>query len=163
MNKAGKRVEFGFKWIIHRIGGGYIFGRRVEAQADENKMPIEAVKDYKEVFGLEAKPEMSVYDRGGCALNDDRGIAQAGSREGRDRAEGKNQMVSCRGRPKRGHESTRTNRRQHRNPQAIWVRWAERSNQTVEAAGQRAMVSVNLNKLMRDVVNREKEAQVATA
>lgn len=66
-NKAGQRVEFGFKWLIHRIGGGYIFGQRVEAQADENKLPLEAVKDYQRVFGSQAKPEMSVYDRGGCA------------------------------------------------------------------------------------------------
>ena len=39
----------------------------------------------------------------------------------------------------------------------------ERSNQTVEAAGQRALVSLNLNKLMRDVVKREKQAQMTTA
>ena len=66
-NKAGKRVEFGFKWLIHRIGGGYIFGKRVAAQADESKMPIEAVKDYREVFGPAATPQMMAYDRGGCA------------------------------------------------------------------------------------------------
>lgn len=66
-NKAGKRVEFGLKWLINRLEGGYVFGRVVEARASERSMPIEAVKDYKRVFGAEAVPEMSVYDRGGSA------------------------------------------------------------------------------------------------
>ena len=44
-NKAGKRVEFGMKWLINRIEGGYVFGRVVEARADERAMPIEAMKD----------------------------------------------------------------------------------------------------------------------
>jgi hypothetical protein len=39
----------------------------------------------------------------------------------------------------------------------------ERSNQTVEAAGQRAMVSLNLNKLMRDLGAKDKQARKAAA
>jgi hypothetical protein len=39
----------------------------------------------------------------------------------------------------------------------------ERSLQTIERAGQRAFVSLNLNKLMRDLVAREKKAQGAAA
>ena len=59
-NKAGKRVAFGFKGLIQRISGGYIFGQRVAATADEHQLPSEAVKDYRAVFGTEATPEMSV-------------------------------------------------------------------------------------------------------
>ena len=66
-NKAGKRVEFGLKWLVNRIEGGYVFGRVVEAGADERAMPIEAMKDYQRVFGAQAVPKMSVYDRGGSA------------------------------------------------------------------------------------------------
>ncbi|MCI0423837.1 MAG: hypothetical protein L0312_32270, partial [Acidobacteria bacterium] len=39
-NKAGKRVEFGLKWLINRVEGGYVFGRVVAANADEREMPI---------------------------------------------------------------------------------------------------------------------------
>jgi hypothetical protein len=39
----------------------------------------------------------------------------------------------------------------------------ERSNETLMAAGQRVMVCLNLNKLMRDVAGKEKKARVATA
>ena len=60
-------MECGLKWLINRIEGGYVFGREVGAQADERTMPIEAMKDYKKVFGAEAVPQMSVYDRGGSA------------------------------------------------------------------------------------------------
>jgi hypothetical protein len=66
-NKAGKRVEFGLKWLINRIEGGYVFGRVVEAGADERAMPIEAMKEYQRVFGVKAVPKMSLYDRGGSA------------------------------------------------------------------------------------------------
>lgn len=163
-NKTGKRVEFGFKWIIHRIGGGYIFGKRVQAQADENKMPIEAVKDYQEVFGPEAKPKMSVYDRGGCAKTtieelhklgvEKVGIVPKGKTKWPVAEEDQKEVMSQRGQTE---GSIGTLKRYGFSGRR------ERSNQTVEAAGQRAMVSLNLNKLMRDVVNREKQAQMATA
>jgi len=39
----------------------------------------------------------------------------------------------------------------------------ERSNETLIAAGQRSMVSLNLNTLLRDVAGKEKTAQVAIA
>ncbi len=44
-----------------------MFGRVVEAGADERVMPVEALKDYQQVFGAQAVPKMSVYDRGGSA------------------------------------------------------------------------------------------------
>src|SRR5439155_24660397 len=62
--KGKGRVKFGMKWLIHRLTGGYVFGKRVEPRADENQMPAESLKDYREVFGAEATPEMSVNDRG---------------------------------------------------------------------------------------------------
>ena len=163
-NKAGKRVEFGFKWIIHRIGGGYIFGKRVAAQADENKMPIEAVKDYKRVFGPEAKPEMSVYDRGGCARTTSEELHQLGVEKVGIVPKGKTKWSVA----EADQKEVMSQRGQTEGSIGTLKRYGfsgrrERSNQTVEAAGQRAMVSLNLNKLMRDVASREKEAQMATA
>lgn len=65
--KGKRQVKFGFKWRINRLCGGYVFGRRVAAQADENRQPAGALKDYWEVFGKTATPEMIVYDRGASA------------------------------------------------------------------------------------------------
>src|SRR6266851_3672744 len=39
-------------------------GRGVAARADENQMPQESLKDYRELFGEKATPQMVVYDRG---------------------------------------------------------------------------------------------------
>ena len=64
-NKSGKKTEFGLKWLINRLGGGYVFGEVVGAQASESGMPLVALGSYRKVFGEEATPEMIVYDRGG--------------------------------------------------------------------------------------------------
>ncbi len=57
-------MKFGMKWLINRLSDGYLFGGQVAAHADENQRPEEAVKDYREIFGQEATPQMVVYDRG---------------------------------------------------------------------------------------------------
>lgn len=163
-SKAGQRVQFGFKWVIHRIGGGYIFGKRVAATADENQMPLEAVKDYRAVFGPQAKPEMSVYDRGGSAQTtiaelrrmgvEKVGLVPKGKSHWSVAEEDRREVMSQRGQTEGSIGTLKSYAFSGRR---------ERSNQTVEAAGQRAMVSVNLNKLMRDVVSREKQRRSAAA
>ena len=64
ITKGAGKVKFGMKWLLNRLAGGYLFGRRVAARADENTMPEEGVKEYRQVFGAKATPEMVVYDRG---------------------------------------------------------------------------------------------------
>src|SRR5262245_57111141 len=64
-NKAGRRVRLGMKWLMQRLRGGYLFGRRVAARASEDQMPLESLKDYRLLFGDHATPKMQVYDRGG--------------------------------------------------------------------------------------------------
>lgn len=64
-NKAGKKVEFGLKWLVNRIKGGYVFGKVVHPHSDEKKMPMQGLKNYREVFGKQAVPDFLVYDRGG--------------------------------------------------------------------------------------------------
>jgi hypothetical protein len=41
-NKAGKKTEFGLAYLISRLGGGYVFGERITANADERQMPLKA-------------------------------------------------------------------------------------------------------------------------
>src|SRR3989475_6408018 len=64
-NKAGNKTEFGVAYLISRLGGGYLFGTLILANADERQMPLKALAGYREIFGQEATPELVVYDRGG--------------------------------------------------------------------------------------------------
>jgi hypothetical protein len=163
-HKAGKRVEFGLKWLINRIEGGYVLGRVVAAQADEREMPIEALKDYKRVFGEQAVPQMSVYDRGGSAPQTIKELQKQGVEKVGIQPRGKAkwcvaeadqaEVRSQRGKTE-GVIGTLKSRKYGFN------RRQERSNETLIAAGQRVMVCLNLNKLMRDVVGKEKKARAA--
>jgi hypothetical protein len=78
ITKGAGKVKFGMKWLLNRLAGGYLFGRRVAARADENTMPEEGVKAYRQVFGATATPEMVVYDRGASLPAAAQGLKQAG-------------------------------------------------------------------------------------
>ena len=77
-NKAGKKTEFGLAYLISRLGGGYVFGERIEANADERQMPLQALSGYRTIFGQEATPELVVYDRGGDSTPTCQKLASAG-------------------------------------------------------------------------------------
>jgi len=66
-HKAGKRVELGLPYLISRLGGGYLFGTLRRRAPDETKMPLKALSAYRDRFGVQATPELMVYDRGGYA------------------------------------------------------------------------------------------------
>jgi len=63
--KAGKKVEFGLKWGINRIAGGFVQGFLMGgvAHASDRKFCIEAVKKHIETFGR--APNTYGFDRGG--------------------------------------------------------------------------------------------------
>jgi hypothetical protein len=161
ITKGRGKVKFGMKWLINRLPGGYLFGRRVAARADENQMPQEAVKEYRQVFGEQATPKMVVYDRGASLPAAARGLKQAGVQKVGipPRGQGKwlvgekdqKQVKSERGKTEGsiGRLKSRKYSFSHRQ---------ERSVETQDAAGQRAIVSVNLTTLLRDVVARAKAA-----
>src|SRR2546427_4331774 len=52
-NKAGKKTEFGLAYLIGRLGGGYLFGTLILANADERQMPLKALAGEPAVFGHE--------------------------------------------------------------------------------------------------------------
>jgi hypothetical protein len=129
-------------------------------------MPIAAVKDYKRVFGQEAAPEMSVYDRGGSAPKTVEELKRQGVKKVGIQPRGKAswsvaeedqaEVRSQRGKTE-GVIGTLKSRKYGFN------RRQERSNETLTAAGQRVMVCLNLNKLMRDIAGKAKKAKPATA
>jgi hypothetical protein len=159
--KSKWRVKFGIKWLINRVKGGYVFGRRVEPRASEDKMPEEGLKNYREVFGEKAKPKMLVYDRGASLpLAAEKlqaegvkkvGIPPRGQGEWMVGEKDQKLVKSQRGKTEGsiGRLKSKKYGFSHRQ---------ERSLQTQEAAGQRALVSANLNTLMRDLNAQAKAA-----
>lgn len=163
-NTAGRRVRFGMKWLIHRLAGGYLFGRRVEPRASESRMPIESLQDYRALFGEQATPRLQVYDRGGRCRTTVEKLTEEG--------------VKKIGLPPRGQEAWLVGKRDQQRVKSERGKTEgsigrlksqkyglshrqERSLETQDVVGQRAMVSANLNTLMRDLMVRAKAVPAA--
>src|SRR5687768_3284040 len=154
-NKTGKKVEFGLAYLLSRLGGGYVFGERIEANADERQMPLKALAGYRAIFGPEATPELVVYDRGGDSTPTRQNLARAGVKDIGIQPKGKrpwavaeavrDQVRSERGQTEGVIGTLKSNRYKFNKPK-------ERLWQTLEMAGPRSILSFNLNKLMRDLV-----------
>jgi hypothetical protein len=159
-----RRVRFGMKWLIHRLRGGYLFGHRVEPRASESQMPIESLRDYRAVFGESATPRLQVYDRGGRC----RTTVETLRRE----------KVKKIGLPPRGREAWLVGKKDQQRVKSErgktegsigrlksqkygFSHRQERSVETQDAVGQRALMSANLNTLMRDVVQQQRASQAA--
>jgi len=154
-NKAGKKTEFGLAYLISRLGGGYLFGERIVANADERQMPLKALSGYRAIFGREATPELMVYDRGGDSTATRQRLALEGVREVGIQPKGKRpwlvaegvreQIRSERGRTEGSIGTLKSNRYKFNKPKdRLW--------ETLEMAGPRSILSFNLNKFMRDVL-----------
>jgi hypothetical protein len=154
-NKAGKKTEFGLAYLISRLGGGYLFGQRITANADERQMPLKALAGYRAIFGQEATPELVVYDRGGDSMPTRQRLALEGVRDVGIQPKGKRpwsvaevvreQIRSERGRTEGCIGTLKSNRYKFNKPK-------ERLWHTLEMAGPRSILSFNFNKLMRDLV-----------
>jgi hypothetical protein len=159
-NKAGKKTEFGLKWLINRLLGGYVFGKVVAARADERKMPLESLALYREIFGHQATPEMSVYDRGGSdattikKLESEKikkiGIQPKGQAEWLIAEEDQKEAMSHRGKTEGVIGTLKSQKYEFKQGR-------QRTNQSLEAAGHRSLLGMNLNKLVRDIMEKKKE------
>jgi len=154
-NKAGKKVEFGLPYLLSRLGGGYVFGTLIRGVVDESKMPLQALAGYRAIFGAQATPTLVVYDRGGSATATVRALANEGVREIGIQPKGqgawhvaeavRETVRSERGKTEGIIGTLKTNKYGFNKP-------TERLWQTLEMAGPRSLLSFNLNKLMRDLV-----------
>jgi hypothetical protein len=155
-NKAGKKVEFGLAYWLSRLGGGDLCGTRSEATADEKTMPLQALAGYRKIFGPEATPELVVYDRGGDATRTREQRAQAGVKQIGIQPKGqrawhvaeavRDQVRSERGQTEGIIGTLKSDKYKFNKPK-------ERLWQTLEMAGPKSILSFNLNKLMRDIVD----------
>jgi hypothetical protein len=158
-NKAGKKVEFGLPYLLSRLGGGYIFGTMIHGVLDETRMPLEALRGYRAIFGQEVTPELVVYDRGGGVKSTMDRLEKEGVKQVGVQPKGKQ--------PWRVAEAVRDVVRSERgktegiigtlkNDTYKFNKPKERLWPTLEMAGPRSILSFNLNKLMRDVVQAAK-------
>ena len=158
-NKAGKKVEFGLPYLLSRLGGGYVFGTLIHGAVDESKMPLQALAGYRAIFGAQATPTLVVYDRGGYATATVRALAHEGVQEIGIQPKGQGpwyvaEAVRATVRSERGKTegiigTLKTDKYGFNKPK-------ERLWQTLEMAGPRSVLSFNLNKLMRDVVQADR-------
>src|SRR5882724_853417 len=158
-NKAGKKVEFGLPYLLSRLGGGYVFGTMIQGGLDETKMPLQALRGYRAIFGPEATPKLVVYDRGGGVKRTMDQLAQEGVEQVGVQPKGKQpwrvaeavreQVRSARGKTEGLIGTLKNDKYKFNKPK-------ERLWQTLEMAGPRSLLSFNLNKLMRDVVQAAK-------
>jgi hypothetical protein len=154
-HKAGKKTEFGLAYLLSRLGGGYVFGERIAANADERQMPLKALAGYRAIFAPEATPELVVYDRGGDSTPTRQRLALEGVRDvgiqpkGKRRwsvAEAVRDQIRCeRGQTEGVIGTLKSTRYKFNKPK-------ERLWQTLEMAGPRSILSFNLHKFMRDLV-----------
>jgi hypothetical protein len=165
-NKSGKKVEFGLSYLINRIGGGYLFGSYVPGCPDESKMPLRSLSEYREIFGQRAAPELFVYDRGGCAAKTIKKLKKAGVKKVGIQPKGKGKwhvaeedrqiVKSIRGMTEGSIGTLKTDKYGFNKP-------LERGWESLRAAGQRSLLSLNLNKFMRDVIASKSKQPMQTA
>lgn len=165
-NKAGKRVEFGLPYLINRLGGGYVFGKLLDRVPNETKMPLESLGSYRAIFGEAASPELFVYDRGGWSASSVKQLKKLGVKQvgivPKGQAEWcvaeplQHQVRSERSRTEGSIGTLKSETYGFNKPkERIWA--------TLQAAGQRSFLSMNLNKLMRDLVAKEARAKLEQA
>lgn len=157
-NKAGKKVEFGLPYLISRLGGGYVFGKLLEKLPNETKMPLESLAGYREIFGASATPKLMIYDRGGYSATTlkklkQQGVSQIGIQPKGQAAwlvaeEVQKTVLSERGMTEGTIGTLKTEKYGFNKPK-------QRNAAALQAAGQHALLSLNLNKLMRDVLSQD--------
>ena len=162
-NKAGKKVEFGLPYLINRLGGGYVFGKLLDKVPNETKMPLESLNGYREIFGPCATPELMIYDRGGFSATTIKklkqqgvtqiGIQPKGQAEWLVAEEVQKMVMSERGKTEGTIGTLKSEKYGFNKPK-------QRKWQPLQAAGQHSMLSLNLNKLMRDLLNVDQQATV---
>ena len=121
---------------------------------------------YREIFGLGATPELMVYDRGGFSAATIKrlkrqGVTQIGIQPKGLAAwlvaeEVQQVVVSERGKTEGVIGTLKSEKYGFNKPR-------QRNPESLRAAGQQALLSLNLNKLMRDLLNADQQAIVVGA
>jgi hypothetical protein len=155
--KVGKTVEFGLRWGVARLRGGFLLATvsRSKLELEDARYAVRAVKDHMALFGK--PPRAYAYDRGGFSAANVATLKKLGVREvglapvGRAawpvRGRSRERLIHERALVEAGIGSIKSSRYGFNRP-------AARSAAMMGACGQRAVMGFNLNKLVRHLAER---------
>ncbi len=152
--KAGKSVEFGRRWIITRLVGGYVSGttcQKIGADAD-TKIADEVIIDFLETFGQ--IPESFIYDRGADSKKNHQLLEGIGISnncifpKGRRKMNVTQEVLAMAKQERSLNESTIANLKSHK---YNFTKPRARSTDSIVNKGYCAMLGFNLNLFLRDL------------
>jgi molybdopterin converting factor small subunit len=155
--KAGKAVEFGLSWGITRLGGGFVLATMARSKADftDSTFAVRAVEDLATLFGK--APRAYAYDRAGHSAKNVERLAELGVRDvglaPRGRApwdvEGKvkDRLIKERALVEGSIGTIKC-------PKYGFNKPAARSATMMGVCGQRAVLGLNLTKLVRGIAKK---------
>jgi len=155
--KVGKPVEFGMAWGITRLGGGFVLATRSGTKTElvDTSYAVRAVEDLKRLFGR--APRAYGYDRGGYSTENveqlgklgvrDVGLAPRGRASWAVEGKVKDRLIRERVMVEGTIGTIKCSKYGFNRPGA-------RSAATMGACGQRAVLGLNLTKLVRGVAHK---------
>ena len=150
--KVGKAVEFGLSWGITRLRGGFILATMASAKTDftDSTYAVRAVEDLVALFGK--PPRSYAYDRGGYSAQNverlgdlgvrDIGLAPRGRAPWEVRGKVKDRLIRERALVEGSIGTIKCSKYGFNRP-------AARSAAMMGVCGQRAVLGLNLTKLLR--------------
>ena len=157
--KSGKAVEFGLKWGLTRLRGGFLLASLATSKKDgaDTKFAVKAVEEHISLFG--APPRAYAFDRGGYSEKNVDTLKKLGVKEvglaPRGRAawavsdSTKEKLVQERALIEAGIGTIKSRRYGFNRPRA-------RSKRMMGASGQLSVFGFNLNKLIRGLASRDR-------
>lgn len=156
--KVGKAVEFGLSWGITRMGGGFVLATMAATKADltDASYAVRAVEDLAGLFGK--PPRAYAYDRGGYSTENvqrlrklgvrDVGLAPRGRTSWEVEGKVKDKLIRERTMVEGSIGTIKC-------PKYGFNRPAARSTAMMGVCGQRAVLGLNLTKLLRGVAQKK--------
>lgn len=148
--KAGKSVEFGLKWGINQIRGGYVALYFLTEKVSEQDYAVAGVREHIRLFGQ--APQDFGYDRGGWSADHLQKIKKLGVRNVAVAPKGKAVWLvrgKCRERMVR--ERAQVEGKIGTLKMGGFNKPLERSETGMKRAGYRSVLAFNLKKLTRDL------------
>lgn len=157
--KAGKAVEFGLKWGIARLRGGFILATLARGKGDmpDSRFALQAIDQHIALFGK--PPRSYAYDRGGYSADNIKklkakgvkevGVAPLGKAKWAVGNKVKEKLVNERAQVEGSIGTVKSGRYGFNRPPA-------RSAEMMGVCGQRSVLGLNLNKLIRGLAERKK-------
>lgn len=151
--KAGKNVEFGRKWGISRVGGGFLQGFLYAGgeHVSDKQFCMEAIKQHQKIFG--DAPQIYGFDRGGYSAANIKnakklgvkhvGIAPTGKAPWAVSESMRKKIVRERAQVEGGIGTIKSSRYGFNKPNA-------KSTAAMDWCGQRAILGFNMRKLTRE-------------